>query len=98
MGPLFSGILLLMVASTVLVISFCAAKLFLSWRSAVIAAALFTAFSGLGTLAGLFGQAIWLPPTLQGDQVDWYLGISLVSGLLSGLGAVAIFVARRRSR
>lgn len=98
MGPLFSGILILMVASTVLVISFCAAKMFLSWRSAVIAAALFTAFSGLGAVAALFGQAIWLPPTLQGDQVDWYLANSLVSGLVSGLGAVAIFVARRRSR
>ncbi|WP_125256479.1 hypothetical protein [Brevundimonas fluminis] len=98
MGPLFSGILVLMVASTVLVIAFCAAKLFLSWRDAVISAALFTVFSGLGTLLGLFGQAVWLPPTLEAGQAGTYLAISLACGLISGLGAVAIFVARRRSR
>jgi len=99
MGPLFSGILLLMIAGLATIVSFGVAKIFLPLKPAAIAALLFVGFGGFGTLIGLFGQAIWLPPTLEtAGAVFVYLGVSVLCGLALGAVAVWIFVRRRRSK
>lgn len=98
MGPLFSGILLLLVSGIATVISFGIARIFLPMKPAAMAAVLFVGFGGLGTMIGLFGQAIWLPPTIEtARQGLMYLGVSALCGLGLGSAAVWIFVTRRRS-
>lgn len=99
MGPLFSGILLLMIAGVATLVSFGVAKIFLPLKAAAVAALLFVGFGGLGTLIGLSGQALWLPPTLETtNAVLMYLGVSALFGFAFGAIAVWIFVTRRRSR
>ncbi len=98
MGPLFSGILLLMIGGMATVVSFGVAKIFLPMKPAAIAAVLFVGFGGLGTLIGLFSQAFWLPPTLETPRAVFsFLAFSALCGLVSGGVAVRIFVTRRRS-
>lgn len=99
MGPLFSGVFLLMIAGIATIVSLGVAKIFLPLKAAAIAALLFVGFGGLGTLIGLFGQALWLPPTLETtNAVLTYLGVSALCGFAFGALAVRIFVTRRRSK
>ena len=98
MGPLFSGGVLLLFGGIALVISLAVAKIFLPFRSAVIAALLFVIFSGFGTLIGLFTQSFWLPATLEtAADIRAYFGISALCGLLLGAVAVSVFLRRRGS-
>ena len=98
MGPLFSGILLLAMGGIATVVSFGVARIFLPMKPAAIAALLFVGFGGLGTVVGLFGQAIWQPSRIETtQQVLTYLGVSALCGLSLGSAAVWIFVTRRRS-
>ncbi|HYC74662.1 hypothetical protein [Brevundimonas sp.] len=98
MGPLFAGIFLLMIAGVATIVSFGVAKIFLPLKSAAIAALLFVGVGGFGTLIGLFGQALWLPPNLETpNAVLMYLSVSAVCGFALGAIAVWIFLMRLRS-
>ena len=99
MGPLFSIALLGAIAMVAMAISFGVAKIFLPLKPAALVAMLFVVFSAIGCFVGLFGQAIWLPPTLESSEaVISYLGISAAIGLSSGVTAVWLFMAWRRAR
>lgn len=98
MGPLFSLVLFGVLAGVAVLASFGVAKIFLPLKAAAVCAVLFVGFGGVGALIGLFGQALWLPPTLETPEAVFrYLGTSALCGLLLGGLAVRFFVTRRRS-
>jgi hypothetical protein len=98
-GPAFTIIVLLIVATVATAACFVVAKLFLSLRHALILAPLLVASGGVGCIAGLFLQIPFTPEELtSGAQVLRYLGVGLATGVFSAETALWLFLRWRTRR
>jgi hypothetical protein len=99
MGPAFTIIFLLIVATIATAACFVVAKLFVPLRHALILAPLLVASGGAGCIAGLFLKIPFTPEELtSGAQVLRYLGVGLATGVFSTGTALWLFLRWRTRR
>ncbi|MBO9560603.1 MAG: hypothetical protein J7515_18715 [Caulobacter sp.] len=100
MGPLFSLVLLAMLAPLTTGFVFVIARFFLPARDALILAALMVVAGGIGCFLGMLAQTLMIrnADDASGAEIARFFVLALTSGAVSALGVLGLFLRWRASR